>query len=66
MDIMDEAILEDTMEQKYFRAGDVPGEGIYRCKNCSVKWLLLDFEELPECPECNGTVFDKEDDSNIF
>ena len=63
---MDEILLEDLREQQYFTAGDVPGEGSYRCKKCSVKWLLEDFEELPECPECNGRDFEKEDDSHLY
>ena len=63
---MDETLLDNIMEKGKFKAGDVPGEGTYRCLNCSVKWLLQNIEDLPECPECNGLDFAKEDDSIIF
>jgi len=63
---MDDILLEDFVEQRDFRSGDVPGEGSYRCINCSARWIIQDLDELPECPECNGINFEREDDSNLF
>ena len=42
------------------RSGSIPGKGLYGCVNCSVKWLLDDYEDLPECPECGSLEFQKE------
>jgi DNA-directed RNA polymerase subunit RPC12/RpoP len=43
-----------------FRSKSIPGNGLYSCINCSAKWLLEDFETLPECPECGALQFQKE------
>jgi hypothetical protein len=42
------------------RSGSIPGHGLYSCIDCSVKWLLEDYEDLPDCPECEGVEFEKE------
>lgn len=64
--IMDELDPGDIPEQMHFVSGEMPGRGTYRCRNCSVKWMLQDFDELPECPGCRGNDFEMEDNRDIF
>ena len=46
--------------KKTIRSGSIPGHGLYTCINCSTKWLLEDYEDLPDCPECGGVEFENE------
>jgi len=42
-----------------FKAGEIPGEGKYRCRMCGHIVYLDEGEELPFCPKCNDIVWIK-------
>jgi|GEM_PF-2088394 len=63
---LDEIKIDTRFKSDLLKAGSIPGEGAYRCVNCSVKWLLEDHEDLPECPDCNGIEFEREDEGQFY
>lgn len=42
-----------------YKAGDVPGEGIYRCTVCGRRVTLEDGQPLPECFTCKADTWTK-------
>jgi len=56
---METDIITKT-KSKLIKSGIVPGKGKYSCTDCGIKWLLLDRETLPECPECGNSLFTQE------
>lgn len=56
---MDTYIITKT-KSRLIKSGNIPGKGKYSCTDCGVKWLLLDGEILPECPECGNNLYTQE------
>jgi len=47
-------------EDKIFKTGDKPGIGKYRCIKCGhVHFIQTNYEELPQCPKCPDTNWEK-------
>jgi len=47
------------MKKLNFSAGIMPGKGLYECVECNDTLIFLgdENEQLPICPNCNGTKY---------
>ena len=39
--------------------GTLPGAGSFRCTDCDYALTLAAFDELPACPACGGSTFER-------
>jgi DNA-directed RNA polymerase subunit RPC12/RpoP len=44
---------------KTYQAGEVPGEGIYRCTLCGRRVTIREGQPLPVCPQCRASTWSK-------
>lgn len=53
-------MADNEWSESMYQTGDKPGKGVYECTICGeIVVIDNDDQELPVCPVCGGTVYEK-------
>jgi polyhydroxyalkanoate synthesis regulator phasin len=52
-------LAEQAWVASHYRSGEISGPGSLRCTSCGELLALPQPAEIPPCPECGGTLFER-------